>query len=87
MVTTNPHIGNYGCNAEEVESEKIMISGLVFVKSFSFNHSRPDLESKLYDYFEKQNLICVFLMLIWAPSSYIAIMVRKTLLFAPMELR
>lgn len=58
MVATNPHIGNYGVNAEEVESEKIMISGLV-CKNFSFNHSRPDSESNLYDYFEKQNLICI----------------------------
>lgn len=58
MVTTNPHIGNYGVNANEVESEKIMISGLV-CKNFSFNHSRPNSESNLYDYFEKQNLICI----------------------------
>ena len=29
-----------------------MISGLV-CKNFSFNHSRPDSESNLYDYFEK----------------------------------
>jgi carbamoyl-phosphate synthase small subunit len=58
MVATNPHIGNYGVNKEEVESDKIMISGLV-CKNFSFNHSRPDSESNLYDYFEKQNLICI----------------------------
>lgn len=58
MVATNPHIGNYGVNAEEVESDKIMISGLV-CKNFSFNHSRPDSESNLYDYFEKQNLVCI----------------------------
>jgi carbamoyl-phosphate synthase small subunit len=58
MVATNPHIGNYGVNNEEVESEKIMISGLV-CKNFSFNHSRPDSESNLYDYFEKQNLVCI----------------------------
>jgi carbamoyl-phosphate synthase small subunit len=58
MVATNPHIGNYGVNAKEVESEKIMISGLV-CKNFSFNHSRPDSESNLYDYFESQNLICI----------------------------
>ncbi|QBZ97716.1 glutamine-hydrolyzing carbamoyl-phosphate synthase small subunit [Flavobacterium sangjuense] len=58
MVATNPHIGNYGVNENEVESEKIMISGLV-CKNFSFNHSRPDSESNLYDYFEKQNLICI----------------------------
>lgn len=58
MVATNPHIGNYGVNTNEIESEKIMISGLV-CKNFSFNHSRPDSESNLYDYFEKQNLICI----------------------------
>ena len=58
MVATNPHIGNYGVSANEVESEKIMISGLV-CKNFSFNHSRPDSESNLYDYFEKQNLVCI----------------------------
>ncbi|WP_395052902.1 glutamine-hydrolyzing carbamoyl-phosphate synthase small subunit [Flavobacterium sp.] len=58
MVATNPHIGNYGVNNEEVESDKIMISGLV-CKNFSFNHSRPDSQSNLYDYFEKQNLICI----------------------------
>jgi len=58
MVATNPHIGNYGVNANEVEADKIMISGLV-CKNFSFTHSRPDSESNLYDYFEKQNLICI----------------------------
>ncbi|WP_293874899.1 glutamine-hydrolyzing carbamoyl-phosphate synthase small subunit [Flavobacterium sp.] len=58
IVATNPHIGNYGVNANEVESEKIMISGLV-CKNFSFNHSRPDSQSNLFDYFEKQNLICI----------------------------
>lgn len=58
MVTTNAHIGNYGVNAEEVESDRIMISGLV-CKNFSMFHSRPDSESNLYDYFEKQNLICI----------------------------
>jgi carbamoyl-phosphate synthase small subunit len=56
MVATNPHIGNYGVNANEVESDKIMISGLV-CKNFSFNHSRPDSESNLYDYFLKQNVV------------------------------
>ncbi|WP_298395769.1 glutamine-hydrolyzing carbamoyl-phosphate synthase small subunit [Flavobacterium sp.] len=58
MVATNPHIGNYGVNDNEVESDRIMISGLV-CKNFSFNHSRPDSESNLFDYFEKQNLICI----------------------------
>ncbi len=58
MVATNPHIGNYGVNQNEVESNSIKISGLV-CKNFSFNHSRPDSESNLFDYFQKQNLICI----------------------------
>ena len=58
MVATNPHIGNYGVNANEVESDKIMISGLV-CKNFSFNYSREDASESLEDYFIKQNLICI----------------------------
>jgi carbamoyl-phosphate synthase small subunit len=58
MVATNAHIGNYGVNEKEVESDRIMISGLV-CKNFSTFHSRPDSESNLFDYFQKQNLICI----------------------------
>ena len=58
MVATNPHIGNYGVNQNEVESDSIKIAGLV-CKNFSFSHSRPDSESNLFDYFQKQNLICI----------------------------
>lgn len=58
MVTTNAHIGNYGVNTQEVESHSIKISGLV-CKKFSTFHSRPDSESNLFDYFQKQNLICI----------------------------
>ena len=58
MVATNSHIGNYGVNSNETESNAIKISGLV-CKNFSFNHSRVDSESSLFDYFQKQNLICI----------------------------
>jgi len=58
MITTNPHIGNYGVNEKEVESDSIKISGLV-CKNFSFNYSRPDASESLEDYFKKQNLICI----------------------------
>ena len=58
MVATNAHIGNYGVNSTETESDRIMISGLV-CKNFSDFHSRPDSESNLFDYFKKQNLICI----------------------------
>lgn len=58
MVATNAHIGNYGVNDQEVESDSIKISGLV-CKNFSFNYSRPDAAESLYDYFKKQNLIAI----------------------------
>ncbi|MFC4817422.1 glutamine-hydrolyzing carbamoyl-phosphate synthase small subunit [Flavobacterium sp. GCM10023249] len=58
MVTTNAHIGNYGINVNEVESDSIKIAGLV-CKKFSTFHSRPDSESNLFDYFQKENLICI----------------------------
>lgn len=58
MVTTNAHIGNYGVNNNEVESESVKISGLV-CKNFSMNYSREDASESLYDYLEKQNLIVI----------------------------
>lgn len=58
MVTTNAHIGNYGTNQEEVESNSVKISGLV-CKNFSFNYSRENAEQSLYDYLEKEKLIVI----------------------------
>lgn len=58
MVAANVHIGNYGINKDEVESEGIKISGLV-CKNFSFNYSRDNADASLYDYFERQNLIAI----------------------------
>ncbi|MBP6127153.1 glutamine-hydrolyzing carbamoyl-phosphate synthase small subunit [Flavobacterium sp.] len=58
MVTTNAHIGNYGVNSKEVESDSVKISGLV-CKNFSMNYSREDASESLYDYLEKQNLIVI----------------------------
>lgn len=58
MVTTNAHIGNYGVNEQEVESDAIKISGLV-CKNFSFNYSREQANDSLFNYFEKQGLIAI----------------------------
>ena len=44
MLTTNPHIGNYGVNNDEIESESIKISGLI-CKDFN----RNDLISVIED--------------------------------------
>lgn len=58
MVATNAHIGNYGVNDEEVESEGIKISGLI-CRNFSFIHSRVDSDGNLKDWFEKHNLVAI----------------------------
>ncbi len=58
MVSTNAHIGNYGVNDEEVESEGIKIAGLI-CRNFSFTHSRVDSDSNLKDWFEKHNLVAI----------------------------
>lgn len=58
MVTTNAHIGNYGVNEKDVESDSVKISGLV-CKNFSFNFSREDATESLFDYLSKQNLIVI----------------------------
>ena len=58
MVTANAHIGNYGINDQEVESEGIKISGLI-CRNFSFNHSRVDSDGNLKDWFEKHNIVAI----------------------------
>lgn len=58
MVATNAHIGNYGTNAEEVESDSIKIAGLI-VKNFSYNYSRPSADLSLLEFLEKNNLVAI----------------------------
>jgi len=58
MLATNAHIGNYGINNEEIESDSIKISGLI-CKNFSFNYSRVNAQDSLENYFEKQNLMAI----------------------------
>ena len=58
MVTANAHIGNYGVNDEEIESEGIKIAGLI-CRNFSFTHSRVDSQGNLKDWFEKYNMVAI----------------------------
>ncbi|MGJ8762141.1 glutamine-hydrolyzing carbamoyl-phosphate synthase small subunit [Polaribacter sp. HaHaR_3_91] len=58
MVATNAHIGNYGVNDNEVESDGIKISGLI-CRNFSFTHSRVDSNGNLKDWFTKHNLVAI----------------------------
>ncbi len=56
LVTTMVHIGNYGVNKEEVESESVKIAGLV-CKKFNEFHSRERSDGNIKDYFEKENVV------------------------------
>jgi carbamoyl-phosphate synthase small subunit len=56
MVMTNVHIGNYGVNEEEVESDGVKIAGLV-CKQFSEFHSRTRSNGSLKDYFIKERVV------------------------------
>jgi len=58
MLTTNAHIGNYGINNEEIESDSVKISGLV-CKNFSFHYSRDNAQESLENYFEKEKVLAI----------------------------
>ena len=58
MITTNAHIGNYGVNNEEQESDSIKISGLV-CRNFSYTFSRVDSDGSLEDYFKKEDFFAI----------------------------
>jgi len=58
MVTTNSHIGNYGINNEEVESESPKIAGLI-CKNFNSKFSRPRADDSLQNFFIKHNVVAI----------------------------
>ncbi|WP_397362068.1 glutamine-hydrolyzing carbamoyl-phosphate synthase small subunit [Olleya sp. R77988] len=58
MVTTNAHIGNYGVNDKEVESDSIKIAGLI-CKNFSYDYSRVDSNGSLEDFLNKNDLFAI----------------------------
>mgnify|MGYP000099977162 FL=1 len=58
MVTTNAHIGNYGVNEDEIESNGIKIAGLI-CRNFSFVHSRERSSGSLEDYLKEHKLLAI----------------------------
>ncbi|MFL0354100.1 glutamine-hydrolyzing carbamoyl-phosphate synthase small subunit [Xanthomarina sp. GH4-25] len=58
MVATNAHIGNYGTNKEEVESNSIKISGLI-CKNFSYDYSRDAADASLEEFLNENNLFAI----------------------------
>ena len=58
MVTTNAHIGNYGVQKEEAQSDGIKIAGLI-CKNFSYHYSRPAADSLLEAYLDENKLFAI----------------------------
>lgn len=58
MVTTNAHIGNYGTNNDEVESNNIKISGLI-CRNFSYEYSRDAADASLEDFLNANKLFAI----------------------------
>ena len=56
MVTTNAHIGNYGIDGDDTESNRIQIAGLV-CKNYNINYSRQMADTSIQTYFEEENLV------------------------------
>ena len=58
MVMANAHIGNYGTNLDEVESDSVKIAGLI-CKNFSFNFSRHGDSTSLFDFLSSNKIVCI----------------------------
>lgn len=58
MVTTNAHIGNYGTNKDEIESDSVKISGLI-CKNFSYEYSRDLADKSLEEFLGDSNLFAI----------------------------
>ncbi len=58
VIMNNVHVGNYGVEETEVESDSIKISGMI-CKKFSDGFSRKRANQSLQDYFEKDNIVSI----------------------------
>ncbi|MGZ4089582.1 MAG: glutamine-hydrolyzing carbamoyl-phosphate synthase small subunit [Bacteroidia bacterium] len=58
IVMNNAHIGNYGIEESEVESNGVKISGMV-CKKFNSGYSRPRAQKSLQTYFEENNIVAI----------------------------
>ncbi len=58
LVATHVHIGNYGIQVDEVESESMKISGLI-CRSFNDGYSRKSAMSSIEDYFVSQKMVAI----------------------------
>ena len=58
MVTTNAHIGNYGVNDDDIESNSPKIAGLI-CKNFNQQYSRPAASGSLQNFFTDHSIVVI----------------------------
>lgn len=58
IVMNNTHVGNYGIEETEIESNSVKISGMV-CKSFNQGYSRPRGQKSLQAYFEENGIVSI----------------------------
>ena len=58
IIMTNSHIGNYGIEESEVESDSIKIAGMI-CKKFNNGFSRPSAQKSLQQYFEDAGIVSI----------------------------
>lgn len=58
IVMANPHIGNYGVEDQETESDSVKIAGMV-CKKFNTGFSRARSKKSLQHYFEENNIVSI----------------------------
>lgn len=58
IVMTNSHIGNYGVEDLEVESDSVKIAGMI-CKKFNHGYSRPRGDKSLQQYFEDNGIVAI----------------------------
>ncbi len=58
VIMNNVHIGNYGINENDVESDSIKVKGIIG-RNLEEQYSRFAADNSLQDYFEKQNIVAI----------------------------
>jgi carbamoyl-phosphate synthase small subunit len=58
VIMNNVHIGNYGINKDEVESDSIKVKGIIG-RNLEEQYSRFAADNSLQEYFEKQNIVAI----------------------------
>ncbi|MEO8720538.1 MAG: glutamine-hydrolyzing carbamoyl-phosphate synthase small subunit [Ginsengibacter sp.] len=58
VIMNNVHIGNYGINNNEVESDSIKVKGIIG-RNLEEQYSRFAADNSLQEYFEKQNIVAI----------------------------